>query len=531
MNPTNSVSQKPRFKKESIFYDGNDDAHETTDDYRNGVLPGVNSVYSRKIESGGFVDLDDKIPFAAHVSEAMNFSKQSYPKDEDPKLSIDDTTGSSMEKSSVSKNSIFDMDFSITPISSESKSKSIPRLRPEKDKCSLSSPIPDENPSIFAESSLKKALIDKDPMLYSPNLNSEEGIDPNNELDIDLESTVTRQNLLGSGIYSSVYKGKFFDKMSGKNQVCALKVPNANDSIAQSNSIVEYSFLKKIEEWKACTHIIRAFGVKLVDNNSNIPGYPSSVAILMEYCPYGNLFDYIVKNGPRISLVRRINFCLEIAGAVSALQDRNDVAIIHHDIKPHNVLLTENFNCKLADFGNASFILPGEKLEDAIGKGTQSYTAPEILEGTAGGSYDLSSDIYSLGCTFYSVLTGKEPFCNVRNAAHQLWYIRKGFFQSGANPITNDYSVSFAKSPVSPGFSLPFESLPHVRNSTLVAQEATPTTPGVDGCLNIAATEEASLKKSFVNLIQKCTSLNPKDRPSCPYIIETLNDLMKPYHA
>lgn len=95
------------------------------------------------------------------------------------------------------------------------------------------------------------------------------------------------------------------------------------------------------------------------------------------------------------------------------------MAILHHDIKPHNILLTATLECKLSDFGGA-IMVPSDTtpiLHDGIGKGTQAYSAPEIL---AGGKceYGLPVDIYALGCTFYAMLTGREPFGDVRNPVH-----------------------------------------------------------------------------------------------------------------
>jgi serine/threonine protein kinase len=68
-------------------------------------------------------------------------------------------------------------------------------------------------------------------------------------------------------------------------------------------------------------------------------------------------------------------------------------------------------------------------LKDGLGRGTQAYTAPEIFIDE---EYSFPIDIYSVGVTLYTLLTGIEPFCNIRNSVHLLMAIKRGFFESGA---------------------------------------------------------------------------------------------------
>ena len=81
--------------------------------------------------------------------------------------------------------------------------------------------------------------------------------------------------------------------------------------------------------------------------------------------------------------------------------------MIHRDIKPQNVLLTEKGEAKVADFGIARAVSPMSESRTSLVLGTSSYMSPEQAEGKPLGP---QSDLYSLGVVLYEVLTGRLPF-------------------------------------------------------------------------------------------------------------------------
>lgn len=125
----------------------------------------------------------------------------------------------------------------------------------------------------------------------------------------------------------------------------------------------------------------------------------------MEYAPEADLRKFTAKKGGRLPPAQAELFLTQ---AAEALEFVHKVGIIHRDIKPDNILVIGEKEIRLGDFGVA--LLPGddsspEELKMAVG--TMDYMAPEVLEGVA---YDQKSDIYSLGVSFYEMLSGKHPF-------------------------------------------------------------------------------------------------------------------------
>ena len=126
--------------------------------------------------------------------------------------------------------------------------------------------------------------------------------------------------------------------------------------------------------------------------------------IVMELIEGSVLSDVIKEEGP-LDYRRAIEIAKQIASALS-LAHRNN--IIHRDVKPHNILITQDGTAKITDFGIAKAVNSSTIVDsDGMIMGSVHYFSPEQARG---GYVDEKSDIYSLGIVLYEMLTGKVPF-------------------------------------------------------------------------------------------------------------------------
>lgn len=130
--------------------------------------------------------------------------------------------------------------------------------------------------------------------------------------------------------------------------------------------------------------------------------------IVFEYIEGTNLRELIIANGPLI-LPQAVSYTLQIADALVHAWQRN---VVHRDIKPSNILITTDGQAKLVDMGLARLehVEQAEHEMTATGAtlGTFDYIPPEQARNPR--DADTRSDIYSLGCTLYYMLTGQPPF-------------------------------------------------------------------------------------------------------------------------
>jgi serine/threonine protein kinase len=124
--------------------------------------------------------------------------------------------------------------------------------------------------------------------------------------------------------------------------------------------------------------------------------------IVLEYVA-GESLNRILAREKKLSLPRALQLAEEIA---EALEYAHAQGVVHRDIKPGNIMVTEDGHAKIADFGIAKlnlahFTLPGRVM------GTPAYMAPEQLSGEG---VDGRSDLFSLGVILYAMVTGHSPF-------------------------------------------------------------------------------------------------------------------------
>jgi len=125
--------------------------------------------------------------------------------------------------------------------------------------------------------------------------------------------------------------------------------------------------------------------------------------IVMEYVN-GKTLKKIITENTRLSYPKTINIAIQIASGLECAHKNN---LIHRDIKPHNILVTEDGVAKVADFGIAKVANSMTITNSGQIIGSAHYFSPEQAKG---GFVDCTTDIYSLGIVMYEMVTGKVPY-------------------------------------------------------------------------------------------------------------------------
>ncbi len=220
------------------------------------------------------------------------------------------------------------------------------------------------------------------------------------EEEIDLGKQYEILRVLGKGGMGTVYKAK--DKSNGTT--VAIKVLR-EDLLADKNTC------KRFEQEALSVSRLHHQNLVAVKTYGQSPtGVPY---IVMEYFEGKNLAEVIKERG-HLSILHSVQITIQIA---EAIEHAHAFSVIHRDIKPSNILLSQegdHFIVKVVDFGIAK-AMPDKQTESAqltqTGEifGSPAYMSPEQCLGE---TIDERSDIYSLGCVVYEMLTGKSPFAS-----------------------------------------------------------------------------------------------------------------------
>ncbi|XP_050251075.1 rust resistance kinase Lr10-like isoform X8 [Quercus robur] len=210
---------------------------------------------------------------------------------------------------------------------------------------------------------------------------------------------------LGEGGYGSVFKGKL---QSG--QLVAIKVLGMSKANGQDF----------ISEVATIGRIHHANVVQLIGFCAEGPRR----ALIYEFMPNGSLDKYIFSQDGSISLSieKTYKISLGVARGIEYLHRGCDMQILHFDIKPHNILLDENFTPKVSDFGLAKLY----PVDDSIvaltaARGTLGYIAPELFYKNIGGvSY--KADVYSFGMLLLEMANRRKNFNEFADHSSQIYF-------------------------------------------------------------------------------------------------------------
>ena len=143
--------------------------------------------------------------------------------------------------------------------------------------------------------------------------------------------------------------------------------------------------------------------------------YQEIIIVVMEYCPNGDLFDYILTVG-QLQEAEVIRISRALFDAISYLHSRH---IVHRDIKPENIVFSQNMTPKLIDFGISHEVYSDNLLKTK--SGTYLYSPPEALLDKEYDPY--AADIWSLGITIFTMQFGCFPWPATSDEAEIIKFI------------------------------------------------------------------------------------------------------------
>ena len=208
---------------------------------------------------------------------------------------------------------------------------------------------------------------------------------------------------IGEGGMAVVYKGR--DRLL--NRYVAIKI--LKPEFARDAKFIE-SFRRESQAAASLSHpnIVNIYDV----------GREGNIHYIVMELIEGSILSDLIKEHGALDWKRAVEITKQIARALSFAHANH---IIHRDVKPHNIMITQSGTAKITDFGIAK-VLSSSNVGENTGTvmGSVHYFSPEQARG---GYIDEKSDIYSLGIVLYEMLTGKVPFDGENPVAVALMHI------------------------------------------------------------------------------------------------------------
>lgn len=198
----------------------------------------------------------------------------------------------------------------------------------------------------------------------------------------------SRDKILGSGGFGEVYKGELQD-----GTVVAVKVAKVGNIKSTQQVLNEVEILSQVNH----KHLVRLLGCCIEAEQP---------LMIYEYISNGTLHEHL--HGKRSTFLEwktRLKIALQTAEALAYLHSAAYTPVYHRDVKSTNILLDDDFNAKVADFGLSRLARPGLSHVSTCAQGTLGYLDPEYYR-----NYQLTdkSDVYSYGVVLLELLTSQK---------------------------------------------------------------------------------------------------------------------------
>ncbi|TYI01238.1 hypothetical protein ES332_A11G187400v1 [Gossypium tomentosum] len=269
---------------------------------------------------------------------------------------------------------------------------------------------------------------------------------------------------LGEGGYGSVYKGKLLD-----GRFVAVKILSEFKDNGEE-------FMNEVASISRTSHV----------NIVTLLGFcfeRSKRALVYEFMPNGSLDGFIYNKGPRsqscqLEWKTLYNIAIGIARGLEYLHQGCNTRILHFDIKPHNILLDENFCPKISDFGLSKLCERKESIIANTGaRGTAGYIAPEVFCRNFGG-VSHKSDVYSYGMMLLEMIGGRKNK-NIEGSQTSETYFPLWIYNHLDQPMNCNPN-------------------------------------------EVISVEEEEITRKLIIVSRWCTQTNPVDRPSMTKVLEML---------
>ncbi|XP_017185471.2 rust resistance kinase Lr10-like [Malus domestica] len=212
---------------------------------------------------------------------------------------------------------------------------------------------------------------------------------------------------LGQGAYGTVFKGKLSSEF-----FIAVKLLNSSKGDGEE-------FVNEVRTMGQIHHVNVA---RLVGFCAD--GYVR--ALVYEFFPNGSLQDFISSADSKNSFLgwdKLQDIALGIAKGIDYLHQGCDQRILHFDIKPHNILLDQNFTPKISDFGLAKLCSKDQSMVSmTTARGTMGYIAPEVFSRNFG-NVSYKADVYSFGMLLIEMVGGRKNIgSTIENTTNEIYY-------------------------------------------------------------------------------------------------------------